>query len=264
MGSTIRLTCRCSAQDKIIFGGYQNYKDETLWNYEAGVKAQGRGITFNAAAFRSNIKNLQVTLDAGSCSSRVVFNVPKAHSQGIEAELSLRPMRGLDLSVAGSILDSKFDSTVKDGTGAVLGGIRDGNRLPTVPKFQIATTATYGQRFSSNADWYVSASYQHVGTRFTQPSDQENNPRTFVSGLPFNGATGTGATSLNLKLPSYDLVDVSAGLKFNSGTEFVLYAKNLFDETPLLSFDRERGGRARLGFNVGQPRNIGLTVRQAF
>ena len=254
----------CSAQDKIIFGGYQNYKDETLWNYEAGVKAQGRGITFNAAAFRSNIKNLQVTLDAGSCSSRVVFNVPKAHSQGIEAELSLRPMRGLDLSVAGSILDSKFDSTVKDGTGAVLGGIRDGNRLPTVPKFQIATTATYGQRFSSNADWYVSASYQHVGTRFTQPSDQENNPRTFVSGLPFNGATGTGATILNLKLPSYDLVDVSAGLKFNSGTEFVLYAKNLFDETPLLSFDRERGGRARLGFNVGQPRNIGLTVRHAF
>ena len=254
----------CSAQDKIIFGGYQNYKDETLWNYEAGVKAQGHGFTFNAAAFRSNIRNLQVTLDAGSCSSRVVFNVPKAHSQGIEAELSLRPMRGLDLSVAGSILDSKFDSTVKDGTGAVLGGIRDGNRLPTVPKFQIATTATYGQRFSSNADWYVSASYQHVGTRFTQPSDQENNPRTFVSNLPFNGATGTGATVLNLKLPSYDLVDVSAGLKFNSGTEFVLYAKNLFDETPLLSFDRERGGRARLGFNVGQPRNIGLTVRQAF
>ena len=254
----------CSAQDRTIFGGYQNYKDETLWNYEAGVKAQGHGITFNAAAFRSDIKNLQVTLDAGSCSSRVVFNVPKAHSQGIEAELSLRPLRGLDLSVAGSILDSKFDSTVRDGTGAVLGGIRDGNRLPTVPKFQIATTATYGQRFSSNADWYVSASYQHVGTRFTQPSDQENNPRTFVSNLPFDGATGTGATVLNLKLPSYDLVDVSAGLKFNSGTEFVLYAKNLFDETPLLSFDRERGGRARLGFNVGQPRNIGLTVRQAF
>ena len=133
-----------------------------------------------------------------------------------------------------------------------------------MPKFQIATTATYGQRFSSNANWYVSASYQHVGTRFTQPSDQENTPRTFISSLPFNGATGTGATVLNLKLPSYDLVDVSAGLKFNSGTEFVLYAKNLFDETPLLSFDRERGGRARLGFNVGQPRNIGLTVRQAF
>jgi iron complex outermembrane receptor protein len=39
---------------------------------------------------------------------------------------------------------------------------------------------------------------------------------------------------------------------------------NLFDEDPLLSFDRERGGRARLGFNVGQPRIIGRTARQRF
>ena len=254
----------CTASDRAIFGGYQSYKDETLWNYEAGVKAQSHGLTFNAAAFRSNIKNLQVTLDAGSCSSRVVFNVPKARSQGIEAELSARPAPGLDLSLSGSILDSKFQSTVRDGTGAVLGGIRSGNRLPTVPKFQMAAAATYGQHFGGNNEWYVNATFQHVGTRFTQPSDQENNPRSFVSGLAFAGATGTGATVLNLKLPTYNIVNLSAGLKFDRGTEVVLYAKNLFDERPLLSFDRERGGRARLGFNVGEPRQIGVTVRQSF
>jgi iron complex outermembrane recepter protein len=44
----------------------------------------------------------------------------------------------------------------------------------------------------------------------------------------------------------------------------VAYVSNLFDENPLLSFDRERGGRARLGFNVGQPRTFGVTVRQHF
>ena len=33
---------------------------------------------------------------------------------------------------------------------------------------------------------------------------------------------------------------------------------------PLLSFDRERGGRARLGFNIGQPRTFGVTARQTF
>jgi hypothetical protein len=32
----------------------------------------------------------------------------------------------------------------------------------------------------------------------------------------------------------------------------------------LLSFDRERGGRARLGFNIGQPRQIGITLRKRF
>ena len=53
-------------------------------------------------------------------------------------------------------------------------------------------------------------------------------------------------------------------MDFDSGLTLVLYANNLFDENALLSFDRERGGRARLGYRVGTPRTIGLTARQSF
>ena len=42
------------------------------------------------------------------------------------------------------------------------------------------------------------------------------------------------------------------------------YVNNLFDENALLSFDRERGGRARLGFNLGEPRTFGVTGRFRF
>ena len=38
----------------------------------------------------------------------------------------------------------------------------------------------------------------------------------------------------------------------------------MFDVDPKLSLDRERGLRARIGYNIGQPRTIGLTVRQSF
>ncbi len=162
----------CSGSDVATFGSFQTYKDETLWNYEAGFKYSKHGLTFNAAAFYNQIRDLQVTLDAGTCSSRIVFNVPKAHAQGIEAEISAHPLEGLDLSFAGSLLSSKFDSSVTSG-GVVVEGIRKGNRLPTVPKYQFAATATYGTRFSSNADWYVTGSVQRVGNRYTQPSDQE-------------------------------------------------------------------------------------------
>ena len=62
----------CNAQDAALFGGFQDYDDESLWNYEVGVKSGGRGFTFNAAGFYNDIKNLQVTLDAGTCSSRIV------------------------------------------------------------------------------------------------------------------------------------------------------------------------------------------------
>jgi iron complex outermembrane receptor protein len=151
------------------------------------------------------------------------------------------------------------------GAGAVIGGIREGNRLPTVPKFQMAATAAYSAPINARRDEAVfTVSAQHVGSRYTQPSDQENNPRSFVSGLPFGGATGNEATILDLKLPAYQLLNLSAGVEMKDGLSITAYVHNLLDENPLLSFDRERGGRARLGFNVGQPRTFGVTVRKRF
>lgn len=250
--------------DALTYGGRPDYEDETLWNYELGVKTQGRGFTLNAAAFYTDISNLQVTADAGSCSSRVVFNVPKAHTQGFELELSASPADGLDLGISGSIVSAKFDSSVTTTTGVVIAGIRDGNRLPTVPKFQVSANATYTFAINDSADAYVSTSIQHVGNRVTQPGDQEGNPRSFVSGLAFAGAPGTNATTLNLVLPSYELVNLSAGLEFNNGLSLIGYVNNLFDENALLSFDRERGGRARLGFSTNSPRTYGITVRKTF
>jgi iron complex outermembrane recepter protein len=253
----------CSPADAAIFGSFQDYGDETLWNYELNMKGQSGGITLNAGVFYTDMKNLQVTLDAGTCSSRIVFNVPKAHSAGLEFELSAKPDDNWEFGISGSVLDSKFDSTVTSGAGAVIGGIRKGNRLPSVPRFQISGNIAYNFPVGGG-DGYVALTGQHVANRFTQPSDQEINPRTFVHGLPFGGAPAGSSTTLNLTLPDYQLVNLSAGVDFDSGLSLVVYANNLFDENAILAFDRERGGRARLGYHVGQPRVIGITARQKF
>ncbi len=249
----------CTPQDLAIFGGFQDYTDETLWNYEGGVKYRSGAFTANLAGFYNDVKDLQVTLDAGSCSSRISFNVPDAHTLGVEWEFGYEPAQGLGLSVAGTWLESEFDSTVVDGGGNVLAGLREGNRLASVPQFQIAATAEYSFPLGSN-EGFLAATFQHVGSRFTQPSDQEGNPRSFVSGLPFGGASGMDATVLDLELPNYQIFNLTAGINFEQWEMFV-YANNLFDENALLAFDRERGGRARLGFHVNQPRTIGITAR---
>ena len=253
----------CSPDDEALFGSFQDYDDETLWNYELGVKTQGRGFTFNAAGFYNDIKNLQVTLDAGTCSSRIVFNVPKAHSMGVEFELGLSPADGLDLNLSGSLIEAEFDSTLPGALTAAT-GIRDGNRLPSVPKFQLSASGSYEWPIGDSASMYVAASFQHVGTRYTQPADQENNPRTFVHGLPFGGAPAGASTTVDLQLPDYQLVNLSAGVDFDNGLSLIAYVNNVFDENALLSFDRERGGRARLGYSVGQPRTFGITARKTF
>lgn len=253
----------CSDEDEAIFGAFQDYDDEKLWNYEVGVKAQRGGIRFNAAAFYTDISDLQVTLDAGSCSSRITFNVPEAHSLGVEWELAAEVFDGLELGLSGSLIEAEFDSTVVDGTGTVLGGVEDGNRLPSVPKFQISGDATYSWPIGGG-EAFVTGTFQHVGSRFTQPSDQVDNPRTFISGLPFGGAMGDEPVVIDLKLPAYELVNLSAGVKFDNELDVTLYVRNVFDVNALLSFDRERGGRARTGFRIGQPRTFGLSVRKGF
>ncbi|WP_265570393.1 TonB-dependent receptor [Sphingomicrobium nitratireducens] len=254
----------CTDDDIAIFKPFAgSYEDESLWNYEAGVKYSRGNVTFNSAAFYTDIKNLQTTIDAGSCSSRIVFNAEKAHTMGVEAEFSVSPADGLDLSLSGSLVEAEFDTSLPGDLPSIT-GIRDGNRLPSVPKFQMAASAYYQQPLSSRADWFVSASVQHVGSRYTQPADQERNPRDFPHELMFNGMDGTEVTTVDLELPSYELVNLSAGVKLYNGLDVSLYVNNLLDENALMSFDRERGGRARLGYNIGQPRTIGLTVRKQF
>lgn len=253
----------CTAADRALFGGFQSYKDESLWNYELGMKARRGSATFNVAGFYNKISNLQVTLDAGSCSSRIVFNVDKAHASGVEFELGLNPARGLTFDISGSVMDSKFDTTLPGALTAAT-GIRDGNRLPSVPKFQVTVSGGYEFPVTDSLTGFVNGSVQHVGSRYTQPADQENNPRTFVHGLPYLGAPASASTTVDLNLPSYELANISAGVEREDGLTITAYVNNLTNENAKLSFDRERGGRARLGYAVNPPRTYGISLRKTF
>ena len=256
----------CNPSDIVTFGGFQAYEDETLWNYEVGIKSRfGNGVSLNAAVFHTDIEDLQVTLDAGSCSSRISFNVPESHTTGVEFELTATPTDNWLLSLAGSSLEANFDSTVTDSTGAVLGGVEDGNRLASVPEFQIAASATYNTEvsFGSATEMYFSGTFHHVGDRITQPSDQVPGSGDFTSGLPFGGATGNEVTSVDLNLSSYEILNLSAGLIFDRW-EAILFVNNVLDENANLSFDRERDGRARLSFRTNRPRTVGIRFRTGF
>ena len=196
-----------------------------------------------------------------------------AAAAATEREARMVELRRLELAVQWCVLHpataetgvaTHNPDTTLPGVLATATGIREGNRLPSVPKFQLSASGSYEFPVSDSASAYLAASFQHVGARYTQPADQENNPRTFVHGLPFGGAPANAATTVDLELPDYQLVNLSAGVDFESGLSLSVYVNNLLDENALLSFDRERGGRARLGYTVGQPRTFGITARQSF
>ena len=187
---------------------------------KSGVKSQFGGITFNAAAFYTDIKDLQVTLDAGSCSSRIVFNVPKAHTRASSSSCRAEPVDGLDLSVAGSWVEAEFDFDLAQG-GNVIGGIREGNRLPSVPKFQISASATYTWPSIRRRHRGLSCRDRSSMSAAATPSraTRRTIPARFVHDLPFGGQPAGSATTLDLKLPDYQLVNLSAGIDFDNGLD---------------------------------------------
>lgn len=255
----------CSAADFATFNALSkpSFDNETVWNYEAGMKAEfaeRRGsLTF--AAFYSDIENLQATIDAGSCSSRVIVNVPKAKSSGLEAEFAFRLTDDFDLAASASLNSAKLKSSVNDATGAPIQGLRDGNRLPTVPKFQAAFSLNYAHELEGGWTPFANLTWQYVGDRFTQISDQENNPRTVT--LFGTGAPTVSTLSFPLELPDYQVVNLRGGARFGN-FEAAVFVQNLTDERALLSIDRERGLRARYGYQTNQPRTVGVTLRQTF
>src|SRR3546814_13394700 len=92
------------------------------------------------------------------------FNA-EAHTMGLEFQLAGCPFTGCDLGLSGIYVEAEFESTLTRPDGTVIEGIRDCNRLPAVPKFQMAANATYSFPIdpSSDTEAFVTASFQHVG-----------------------------------------------------------------------------------------------------
>jgi len=269
----------CQGTDSATFSGRPTWKDQTVWNYEAGVKSRlfgGRG-SLNVSAFYMDIRNLQLNVTAGSCSSRLVFNAAKARSQGVEFEVTATPNEYLDFSFSAALNDSKLQSTDTTGNVNVISGIQAGNRLPSVPQLQMTGALTYGWNVSQGSRLSITGSFQHVGSRFTAINDLGVGVcGTGVTSCPFGmvdmnkfaedgGATICGPLTDSLfifkaELPAYTLLNVRVGLK-RAGWEVGVFANNLTDERALLALDRERGARARVGFLTNQPRTMGVSLR---
>jgi iron complex outermembrane receptor protein len=261
----------CTAQDLITFGGRDAWKDEVAWNYEIGSKSRifgDRGYV-NASAFYVDIKDLQVTVTAGSCSSRLIFNVPKARSVGGELEFGAAPNDRFDFAVSAGYNDSTLRSTVTApqpvGPPLIVSGIESGARLPSVPKFQAALAMTYQQPVAEGFQGYGTGTYTHVGSRFTQVGDNLLGTLDLNSfGANAIGGPLTQSTFLyDPKLPAYDIVNLRLGMR-HANWDLAFFCNNLTDERAFLALDQERGTRARIGFLTNQPRTFGITTRVDF
>jgi iron complex outermembrane receptor protein len=273
----------CSAAGKVEFANAPTtWKDEKTWDYELGMKSQwlDKRITFNLGVFYSDIKDLQGNVTADSCSSRLVYNVPTARSEGIEAELFARPNANWDFGLSASVLDAKLTSSVTVPVPApggppvetVVGGLQDGARLPTAPKTQAAAFLGYTLPVSGQRDVFANFTVQYVGSSFSQFENEVPGFGEICAGCAnpnaaglrgFGGPLSTSSFTFNPELPSYTIGNLRLGLK-SDHWQAAFYINNLWDETARLALDYERDRTARLGYLTNQPRTYGLYGSYSF
>ncbi|HZF15837.1 MAG TPA: TonB-dependent receptor [Steroidobacteraceae bacterium] len=264
----------CSADDLLVFGNQGTWKDEKNENYEIGLKMRSddRRYTFNISAFISDIDDLQATTTAGTCSSRIVFNVPKARSQGWEMEFFGRPTANWDFGISMSVVDAKLLSSVTStnaaGDTVVVGGLAQDAQLPTASKLQGVASVGYTLPIMDGSkSIYTNLIWQHNGTSYSQFENE-------VAGFgQVGGAAGarlitlapTAITSYSFdaQIPDLDVANLRIGFKADSW-DAALYANNLFDERQALALDYERGRSARVGNIINQPRTIGVMFGMKF
>ena len=184
---------------------------EKLTAYELGLKATlaDKAIQANLSGFYYDYSDKQISTyfaDPIYTALSRLDNVPSSKAYGFEAELVVRPARGVTVSTNGLWLRTRINDY--NGTNAAGQPQNfDGAEFIYSPKFQGSMTVTYDTPITDGLDLVGAVSARH-----------QSKSNTIFEDLPL------------YKIKAYTVVNASLGLKSGSGWSASIWAKNLFDK----------------------------------
>jgi len=219
---------------------------DSLTNYELGLKGrwmEGR-VTSNLAAYYITWNNIQVQANRPSDSVQFATNVGRAVSKGLEAEVTVTPVHGLELGLNGSLNNAKITELSEE--QAVISGAVQGARLAS-PEIQGSLFGTYNYRYSSAVTGFSSFQIEHVGSF---PNMFPNTPGTEGVPSPLYGHTST-----------YTEVNLQSGFGVGKTTT-TFYVENLGDSRAVVYIHPEDFVDSR--YAVLRPRTFGVRIGYQF
>lgn len=214
-------------------GRPDEFDAETLWDFEGFVRASSRDQQwrFSANLFRYDMRNAQrsrtITILAPNgrfVSFADLYNVPRARSQGVEAELRWRASSRFDARLALGLLDTRVLDGGPDNRDL------DGKQFERSPRF----SASVALDWSPIDRLTLSATARHSSGYF---SDDRENPV--------------------LRVPAATSLDARVEWRQQRFTGFA-YARNIFDDFQLTYLFSSTSGEA------AGPREIGAGLQMEF
>ena len=251
-----------------INAGFPTYAEEQVDSYEIGFKNSffDRRVTFNVAAFRSEIEGYQLTQNVRADANAVsaIVNAGDARINGLEIEMQVRPSDRFTFTANYALADTRFTSGFDENDGVLndvaddglvncsigdqfpevsgcqsLFGSIDGRRIPRAPVHQVFADVDY-QAPLGGSEWsfFTGANVSLTSSSFAQ-----------VANLAETGAAAV----------------VDARLGFENGRFKIMgYVKNLFEEDAVGSLirfaDADRDFRRNFVAGLRPGRRFGVVL----
>lgn len=223
-------------------------RPELLNATEVGLKSElfERKVNLNLSAFHYKYTDIQVRSNAGlpPGSVSVALNVASALTNGLDAQIDFKPLRGLTFNAGFEYLDAKYQdypgatcTTPRVPTAAVLGGVASvacnlaGSPLPMSPKYSLVLGFSYELATDVGTfNWVGNDSYKSRYS-FVPDNTLQQRPMQIID------------TSVKWKLP-------------NSRFDVQLFVKNLTNQYRWVSAQ----AASTDVYVPGEPRTVGITL----
>lgn len=221
------------------------FDSDTLVNYELGVKTDiiDNLLRLDASVFHIDWKDIQLLVAEDTPGGLLSGNSNggAAISEGVEWTATLTPFSGFSVLWSGAYTDARLDG--EQPANSVL-RLREGDSLPFSPKWSSAIDVDYEWVAFGDTRAYVGGGANYVGDQMSDFALIFDDPTDLVQ----------------IELPSYTLIDLRAGLRFENAT-LELFARNIGDErAPVRMGPSADFGQAA----VLRPRTIGVSLSATF
>jgi len=195
-------------------------------------------LRFNAAVFYTRYNNLQI-FQFDPFAQQVTVNASRSRIRGFEAEVVLRPLKGVTLDASYGYTHSRARDF--DGTSRYVG-----NTPPNTPDYTLNLGAELNQSlpFPGNPELRARIDWRQVGKFYWQLDN-------------------------NLYTPAHDSTDLRVGLNWEN-VEIAFWSRNLFDQRWAVGGIERTLSPLILGtlnadnFTVNKPRQIGVDLKARF
>jgi iron complex outermembrane recepter protein len=224
------------------------YASDSLWSYELGAKSTlfNNRLQIDASIYYIDWSNIQTSVPVASCLDSFVANFGKAVSKGGDLQLNLALTEHLTVGATGGYTDAYYAKTEIIGQALLA---QEGERLPNVPPWNVASNLVYRRALSflSDTNGYARVDFRHI------------------SAMPqLNPAIATYDPALGPRQdPAYSTLNLRIGV-VHGGLDASAFVDNATNADPLLGYFHFGLGDPLFQATMIRPLTTGITLRYSF